>query len=222
MEAHCVTDWTGRPPVVLIPSQVKPVSALRISMVPTRDFDGRLYTPEDLRTEILGNSRLKNLNFHITPHFACSAAKLESLEYAPVEFQFFDNKGEIRDSLLKPRLRTVYLFGSPYRLSVPPIRPAFSQCTRCQALGHTSTGCKAPVKCAHCAERHATNKHRNLCKDCAFYGVPAEVSCTHNFYCANCTGNHAATSVDCPLRKKYAPPTTADAASTHDEMEEDL
>ena len=223
MQSRCCINRTDRhPPIVFVPSQVKPVSALRISMVPTRDYDGRTYSEKELLEELQSNRLLKDLNFHIAPHFACNPTKLPTLEHAPVEFQFFDNKGEIRNNLLLPRRRTIYMFGSPFRLSIPPIRPAFSQCTRCQALGHTSTGCKAPVKCEFCAEHHASHRHRASCRACIDSGATDDVPCNHPRFCANCSENHAATSVECPLRKKYARPISDESEASSDDMEEDL
>lgn len=207
--------------VSLTYSRVRPRSNLRISMVPTRDTavkDSVPYTAGELLTELMQNAALKGLEFVVPPQFACQPGRLSELEFCPVAFSFVDRAGEIRARLLQsPR---VWLFGHKLRLSVPPVRPAFSQCTKCQALGHTSKGCKAQRTCAHCAGKHATAQHRTKCANCAQDAVPATEDCPHPTKCSNCNGDHMATSSACPKRKKYANAPADDSAhDTH--MHED-
>ena len=179
-----------------------------------------MHTPEDLKLELLQNQALRGLEFVDPPHFACRPERLEQLAYCPVSFSFIDPGGETRARLLKKR--RVWLFGQAFHLSVPPVRPAFAQCLRCQKLGHTHKGCKAQPTCAHCAGHHQTTQHRSRCPDCASEAVPKEQDCPHPFTCANCEGNHQATDVACPRRRKYATTTTAadDSAFSDDGMEQ--
>ena len=205
---------------LLTPTRVRPRATLRCSMVPTRSAEmteGATYSSEVLLDELLQNPVLKGLEFVIPPHYTCDPDRLPKLEFCPVSFTFTDLTGETRARLLKkPR---VWLFGKAFRLSVPPQRPAFTQCTKCQALGHTSTRCKAPAKCAYCAGKHATTHHRARCLECAREAIPADQACPHPLICANCKGEHMSTSRDCPRRKKYAPEPADDSSASSEDME---
>ena len=179
---------------------------------------GLTHSPEELKLELTQNPALRGLEFVDPPHFTCRPDRLEQLEFCPVSFSFVDPGGETRARLL--RKRKVWLFGKALQLSVPPVRPAFAQCTRCQKLGHTSKGCKAPVVCAHCARNHSTTHHRSRCPDCATEAILAEQDCPHPPICANCQGAHHATDAMCSSRKKYAPEPADEDDSTDSAMSE--
>ena len=81
--------------------------------------------------------------------------------------------------------------------------PKVTQCFRCQQLGdHLSGTCKKEQKCVLCSGPHRKSE------------------CTEtkeNFCCANCSGCHAAWSLECPKRKEAVnlktKPTMAQVAS---------
>lgn len=222
----CYTGTMTVPPV-LTATRVRPRSTLRISRVPTRDTtlpkgQRTTYTQEALLAEFNSNPILSDLQYIVPPHYTAQSDALEkeNLEICPVIFTFADReKGEIRAKLLKKP--TVWLFGLRFRLSIPPMRPGFSQCDRCQALGHSSRGCKAPITCAYCAGPHATKYHRSKCPTCAQEAVPAGTPCSHPRLCANCQGTHRSTSVKCPLRRKYGPSPNDDESDSDSDSADD-
>lgn len=66
-----------------------------------------------------------------------------------------------------------------------------TQCHRCQAWGHAESNCRRPPKCFKCAEDH----HTSTCVK--------PISLLTQIVCANCKGDHAANSRDCPTRLKF-------------------
>ena len=56
--------------------------------------------------------------------------------------------------------RPLKLFGETCKLAKFQPPPAFVICECCCALGHTSTGCKAPQRCLICGRDHHTRQHR--------------------------------------------------------------
>ena len=62
-------------------------------------------------------------------------------------------------------------------------QPSYSQCHKCQELGHHMARCKNQRKCLKCAKDH---HHR----DC--------LAIQTNYVCANCQGNHTANDNRCP------------------------
>ena len=146
----------------------------------------------------------------------------KNLLFCPVGITFTDHNAEVRTRLLKKRW--VWLFGRRCPIQIPPVRPAFAQCDKCQVLGHTSKGCKAQPRCARCAGKHTTKNHRACCAQCAQAALPADQECPHPPHCANCNGVHQATAEHCKMRRKYRnPPLLPTAADSElDEMEEEL
>ena len=167
---------------------------------------------------------------HSTLHFtrprsqstAVSSTQSPSVDmptrYKNVSLTFENSKGALRDALLKTP--TVYLFGKRLKITYRHPRPPFSQCSKCQALGHASKGCKAASRCAHCDGQHRTQDHRARCKLCAQEGIPAETDCPHLKKCHNCGGRHEAMDIACPKRRKYRPVQTPPSQTEHMDEEE--
>jgi hypothetical protein len=90
------------------------------------------------------------------------------------------------------------LFGYCCRLSDYKERKHIIQCLKCNSLTHTITFCPAKsARCALCAGPHYTSQHD--CYECEKDGG----GCEHlPFKCCNCQGNHPATSMECPKRKR--------------------
>ena len=194
-------------------SRVRPRATLHADKVLVQNpATNKPWDRETLQHELLSNHALRGVELVDAPHFSCNPDKLDSLEFCPVQFTFIDPDGSVRAKLLSNH--HVWLFGEHKSLRVPPVRPAFAQCEKCQALGHTKTGCKAQPVCAHCAGRHLTSKHRSLCPECASAALPKETPCPHPHTCANCKEAHMATDASCPRHKKYARPPSPDAPVT--------
>ena len=69
---------------------------------------------------------------------------------------------------------------------------ASEQCQKCQKFGHTSRSCKNLPICQLCADSHPTRLHS--CNVCEITGQ----ICFHTVLkCSNCSGNHAANSLEC-------------------------
>lgn len=68
-------------------------------------------------------------------------------------------------------------------------RSEIQQCYKCQKFGHKAYYCNMKEKCLRCAGEHNTR----VCT------MPQHEPTK----CANCDGNHAANSKDCPIAKKY-------------------
>lgn len=67
-----------------------------------------------------------------------------------------------------------------------PRRNKLTQCRRCLTFGHGSRNCNVAEKCSKCSKNHPTS------------------SCNETeFQCANCGGEHDASSPDCPKRKSF-------------------
>jgi len=66
------------------------------------------------------------------------------------------------------------------------------QCQKYQKFGYTSRSCKNLPICQLCAGSYPTRLHQ--CKTCEIL----EEACFHRAYkCSNCSGNHAANSIEC-------------------------
>ncbi|KAJ3629934.1 hypothetical protein MTP99_014296 [Tenebrio molitor] len=61
----------------------------------------------------------------------------------------------------------------------------FVQCHRCQKWGHATANCHARPRCLKCAEEHLT-------RECP-------IDRTDTPRCANCSGNHTANNIECPV-----------------------
>lgn len=61
-----------------------------------------------------------------------------------------------------------------------------TQCYNCQLYGHGASNCKVKAFCAICAENHKTSDCKSL-----------------TIKCANCGGDHKASSNECPSRVKF-------------------
>ena len=65
-----------------------------------------------------------------------------------------------------------------------------SQCFRCQDFGHHAAFCKFSVRCNICAEGHDSRQ------------CPSKALSSRK--CSNCSGDHPASSRDCPSRRRFA------------------
>lgn len=66
----------------------------------------------------------------------------------------------------------------------------WTQCRRCQRLGHSTSNCRASPKCVKCGDDHWSRECKKVTKDDKESHV--------NIKCANCDGKHLAFSKDCP------------------------
>ena len=81
--------------------------------------------------------------------------------------------------------RFVYVDFMRYR--VREYKPGPLRCYNCQMFGHAAAGCNRPRVCLHCSGNHNV------------------VDCPNsNARCANCKGEHKASSTDCPIYRKYS------------------
>jgi hypothetical protein len=69
------------------------------------------------------------------------------------------------------------------------------QCHRCQNLGHGQRNCNLPYRCVICSECHPST-------DCPLSKETA--ADPSKLKCANCGGNHAASSMNCDKKVEYA------------------
>ena len=78
-----------------------------------------------------------------------------------------------------------------FRISVEDLKSkdTASQCFRCQEFGHHADFCKFPAKCNICAADHDS-------RQCPSRALPSRK-------CTNCSGDHPASSRDCPARLRF-------------------
>ena len=78
-------------------------------------------------------------------------------------------------------------------------KPGPNRCTKCQKFGHQKYRCKSKTAiCAFCAEKHDSS----VCFEQNKAGKPVI------YKCANCQGDHMATSHDCPKFLQQCPKVT--------------
>ncbi|KAL5523430.1 hypothetical protein ACEPAG_7603 [Sanghuangporus baumii] len=206
--------------------RVVPRATLQISMVPVRFHNmDEPFTQEEVFAELQANPVFQNVHLAHPPYYTARPERLtEKGERAvitcPINITFNDPRGEVHDRLINKPL--VYLFGRRLRVTYRPPRPPFTQCTRCQALGHTAKGCRSPPQCSHCNQQHKTQDHWTKCRMCAAEGIPAGTDCSHPKTCHNCKDNHAAMDPICPKRKKFRQLTPINSSTnTEDKMSDE-
>lgn len=88
----------------------------------------------------------------------------------------------------------LFIAGISVRVSKFYSVAATTQCQNCQGFGHLDSYCRRLPICALCGDKHSTQQH--LCSVCKTKGK----TCTHlEFKCANCGGNHQASSKTCEI-----------------------
>ena len=136
---------------------------------------------------------VETFNAGLTPiavNWISSAANRASKQHGSVVIAF-DNK-DMATKALKQRLM---IAGMPVRTAEYEEPKSNEQCQKCQKFGHLSNSCKNKPICQFCSGDHITRLHR-----CAFCAAMGQV-CEHTIYkCANCSGNHRASSIECGER----------------------
>ena len=92
--------------------------------------------------------------------------------------------------LLAPLRAVTGLFHFRVTFEAPKSKDTISQCFRCQDFGHHAAFCKFSVRCNICAEGHDS-------RQCPSRALPSRK-------CSNCSGDHPASSRDCPSRQRFA------------------
>lgn len=77
---------------------------------------------------------------------------------------------------LPEKIKLGYIAYQVKKYNMPPIR-----CYKCQRIGHMAKGCTAKQRCLVCSEEHSKNECQNQ----------------NRIKCANCGGNHVASSKTC-------------------------
>lgn len=202
-------------------SRVEPRTKLQVSMVPVWDLNAtEPFNESDLLAELLVNRSIRESDLASTISYTKPYDKIDSsLQNCPVTFWVHDKDGTTSQRILA---KPIFLFGKRLRVTRYRNLPSLSQCTRCQKLGHTAKGCKAPVACAICGLGHKTENHRQQCRQCAAEAATS-AECPHPSCCVNCLGAHPATTSRslCKAKRRYAraPEDNPDDPTSEDGMD---
>ena len=173
-------------------------------MVPCRNHCGEVLTQEAIVAELRCNAVLKDREFEFVRLLAPDLENRPECRQSNLALTIADPNGEIEAQVFaSPSIR---VFGERRALKRYQPRQRLLQCKKCCALGHATKGCIAPLRCMHCAETHATSKHRMYCSKCRSEANQA-AECPHPKLCRNCGGAHKADDLACPKRKRYLPVT---------------
>ena len=170
-------------------------SLLKFPLVPTRHPDGTAVTNEWLHKTISSHPKWRSVEFVQKPHFIIPTSKNIGFT-ATVFVEVSDDRTA---STAKCLLQTDVAFHSvPQRCKPWSVSPAARQCGICMWWGHSTHHCSSKSAwCNVCAGNHKSSTH----------AAAAASDPRHNaIKCANCLGEHGATSRICPFyRARFNP-----------------
>ena len=163
-------------------------SLLKFPLVPTHHLDGTAVTNEWLHKTISGHPKWQSMEFVQKPRFIIPTGKNIGFT-ATVFIEVSDDRAA---STAKRLLQTDVAFHSvPRRCKPWSVSPAARQCGICMRWGHSTHHCSSKSAwCNVCAGNHESSTH----------AAAAASDSKHNLIkCANCLGEHGATSRICPF-----------------------
>ena len=179
-------------------------SLLKFPIVPTRHPDGSPVTAEWLFKTISGHPKWQGVEFVQKPRFIVQAGKSIGLT-ATVFVEISDDRSA---STAKRLLQTdVHFHAVPRRCRPWSVSTAAKQCGVCLRWGHSTHNCSSKSAwCNVCAGNHESTTHQAAVKaDPKYQAVK----------CANCLGEHGATSRICPFyRARFNPQELAKLQKT--------
>ena len=170
-------------------------SLLKFPIVPTRHPDGSAVTNEWLFKTISAHPRWKNVEFVQKPCFIVQSGRSIGLT-ATVFVKVADDRSA---STAKRLLQTDVLFhGVPRHCRPWSVSPSAKQCGICLWWGHSTHNCSSKSAwCNVCAGNHESSTHEAAAKADPKYKI---------IKCANCHGEHGATTRICPFyRARFNP-----------------
>ena len=170
-------------------------SLLKFPIVPTRHPDGSAVTNEWLFKTISAHPRWKNVEFVQKPRFIVQSGRSIGLT-ATVFVEVADDRSA---STAKRLLQTDVLFhGVPRRCRPLSVSPSAKQCGICLRWGHSTHNCSSKSAwCNVCSGNHESSTHEAAAKADLKYKT---------IKCANCHGEHGATTRICPFyRARFNP-----------------
>ena len=179
-------------------------SLLKFPLVPTRHPDGSAVTSEWLFKTISSHPKWQGVEFVQKPRFIVQAGKSLGLT-ATVFVEISDDRSA---STAKRLLQTDVLFHAvPRRCRPWSVSTAAKQCGICLRWGHSTHNCSSKSAwCNVCAGNHESSTHEAAVKADSKYQV---------IKCANCLGEHGATTRICPFyRARFNPQELAKLQKT--------
>ena len=174
-------------------------SLLKFPLVPTRHPDGTAVTNEWLHKTISGHPKWQSVEFVQKPHFVIPTGKTIGFT-ATVFVEVSDDRAA---STAKRLPQTDVAFHSvPRRCKPWSVSPSARQCGICMRWGHSTHHCSSKSAwCNVCASNHESSTHATAAASNTKYAI---------IKCANCLGEHGATSRICPFyRARFNPPELA-------------
>ena len=176
-----------------------------VNGVPVSDDENLPFGPEALLEEVRTLPGMKKVYFAMLPRWLTHPDRIYTT-YSSVTFAISDPDGSISSTLINNRAA---LFGKEVTIRKWIDKPAFTQCSRCHALGHNKasrvcTLSQDSVKCHKCGGAHTSEEHDNRCpKKHAVAGI-----CDCKRKCLNCHNfGHDCRDPRCPARDQYRPRT---------------
>ena len=170
-------------------------SLLKFPLVPTRHPDGTAVTNEWLHKTIAGHPKWQSVEFIQKPRFIIPTGK--SIGFTATVFvEVSDDRAA---STAKRLLQTDVAFHSvPRRCKPWSVSVVARQCGICMRWGHSTHHCASKSAwCNVCAGNHESSMHA---------AAAASDSKHDTVKCANCLGEHGATSRICPFyRARFNP-----------------
>ena len=173
--------------------------------VPVSGDENLPFGPDALLEEVRTLPGMKKVYFAMLPRWLTHPDRIYTT-YSSVTFAVSDPDGSISSTLINNRAA---LFGKEVTIRKWIDKPAFTQCSRCHALGHNKasrvcTLSQDSVKCHKCGGAHTSDEHDNRCpKKHAVAGI-----CDCKRKCLNCHNfGHDCRDPRCPARDQYRPRT---------------
>ena len=179
-------------------------SLLKFPIVPTRHPDSSAVTAEWLLKTISSHPKWQGVEFIQKPRFIVQAGKSIGLT-ATVFVEISDDRSA---STAKRLLQTDVMFHAvPRRCRPWSVSTAAKQCGICLRWGHSTHNCSSKSAwCNVCAGNHESTMHEAAVKADSKYRV---------IKCANCLGEHGATTRICPFyRARFNPQELAKLQKT--------
>jgi hypothetical protein len=179
-------------------------SLLKFPLVPTRHPDGTAVTNDWLHKTISSHPKWQSVEFVQKPRFIIPTGKTIGFT-ATVFVEVSDDRSA---STAKRLLQTDVAFHSvPRRCKPWSVSTAARQCGICMRWGHSTHHCSSKSAwCNVCAGNHESTTHA---------AAAASNSKFDTTKCANCLGDHGATSRTCPFyRARFNPQELAKLQKT--------
>jgi hypothetical protein len=200
----------------------KGYSRLTLRFVPIIRSNGTPSSSEELKSEILTNMHMQQLQYLDAPRWVNPRVEKPDAMHGSVTFAILDEGDKVFKDLTR---NPPYMFGGKTTVRKFISKPLIRQCDRCWRLGHDVLRCPRPsslLMCPICGAGHRRDEHHGKCKTAVKHDG---VRCSCPPKCINCTRErkgkqaegHIATDLTCPLRAKFRTDQLRTGDSTDEE-----